>query len=112
MDGHLDWQFRPPPSEGTLAEFVHRRDGTGTYDPGMIALAEEVARELELPRARGCYAAVLGPAYETPAEVGMLRRLGADLVGMSTVPEVLAARQHGLSVLALSLVTNRATGLE
>jgi purine-nucleoside phosphorylase len=59
----------------------------------------------------GVYAALLGPAYETPAEIQALRRLGADAVGMSAVPEVLAARQLGVRVLAIATITNRAAGL-
>jgi purine-nucleoside phosphorylase len=59
----------------------------------------------------GVYAAVQGPSYETPAEVELLRRAGADAVGMSTVPEVLAARERGLRVVAISCLTNLASGL-
>jgi purine-nucleoside phosphorylase len=60
---------------------------------------------------RGTYAAVLGPSYETAAEVRMLAGLGADVVGMSTVPEVIAARANGLHCLVFSMVTNKGTGL-
>ncbi|MBT8402469.1 MAG: hypothetical protein KJP18_01350, partial [Gemmatimonadetes bacterium] len=63
------------------------------------------------PLARGVYVAVTGPSYETPAEVRMLGRLGADVVGMSTVPEVIAARASGMGCLGFSLVTNAAAGL-
>jgi purine-nucleoside phosphorylase len=70
-----------------------------------------VARERGIPMTRGTYAAVLGPSYETPAEVRALGAAGAHAVGMSTVPEVTVARALGLRVLAFSLITNRAAGL-
>jgi len=82
-----------------------------TFDEELCGGAQEVAACLGLSLREGCYAGVLGPAYETPAEVRMLRLLGADLVGMSTVPEVIAARALGLRVAGVSLVTNRAAGL-
>ena len=86
-------------------------DMTEAYDPGLGALLEEEAARLGIDLRRGVYAAVSGPSYETPAEVRMLRALGADLVGMSTVHEVIAARHMGLKVAAVSLVVNRAAGL-
>lgn len=76
------------------------------YDPWLRELAFEVASQHGLELRSGVYAGVVGPAYETPAEVAMLRALGADLVGMSTVLEVIAARACGLRVLGLSVVTN------
>lgn len=90
------------PLRGT-ASFV---DMTACYDEKLHARALAVARPLDLRIASGVYAAVLGPSYETPAEVRMLRALGADVVGMSTVPEAIAARALGLRVLAISAVTN------
>lgn len=81
-------------------------DMTGAYDPELRELAFEVAAQRGLQLRSGIYAGVIGPAYETPAEVAMLRTLGADLVGMSTVLEVIAARGRGLRVLGLSVVTN------
>jgi len=86
-------------------------DMSAAYDPGMGALLEEEARRLGIPLAAGVYAGLPGPSYETPAEIRMLARLGADLVGMSTVHEVIAARHMGLRTAALSLVTNMAAGL-
>ena len=74
--------------------------------------AREAAARLGIELTEGVYAAWLGPAFETPAEIRMLRALGADVVGMSLVPEVLAARHMGIRCLALSLVTNRAAGLQ
>ncbi|MBI3207731.1 MAG: purine-nucleoside phosphorylase [Candidatus Solibacter usitatus] len=73
--------------------------------------AKQVAAELHIPMAEGVYAALLGPNYETPAEIRYLRAIGADLVGMSTVPEVLAANHMGIKVLAVSCVTNMAAGI-
>jgi purine-nucleoside phosphorylase len=74
-----------------------------------IAVAE--ARSIGLELRRGVYAAMSGPSYETPAEVRMLRTLGADAVGMSTVPEAIVARQMGIRVLGLSCITNMAAGV-
>src|SRR5437879_12242830 len=78
------------------------------YDPGLLQLAEEVARKNGRLLKRVTLAAVTGPTYETPAEAHMLRVLGAQVVCMSTVPEVIVARSLGLRVLGLSLVTNMA----
>ena len=82
-------------------------DLTDTYDPDLIKLALSVDPTLRT----GVYAGVRGPAYETPAEIRMLRSMGAGLVGMSTVVEAIAARYLGLRVLGISLVTNVAAGL-
>jgi purine-nucleoside phosphorylase len=82
-------------------------DMTEAYDPSLRALARAVDPEL----LEGVYAGLLGPSYETPAEVRMLARLGADLVGMSTVLETIAARRRGARVLGISVPTNRAAGL-
>lgn len=86
-------------------------DMTEAYSPWMRATAAETARELGIHLQEGVYAAVLGPSYETPAEIRFLRAIGADLVGMSTVPEVIAANHLGMDVLAISCVTNVAAGL-
>ena len=86
-------------------------DMTEAYDRELLALAERVAREQGLELRRGVYAGLLGPTYETPAEVRMLRTLGADAVGMSTVLEVIAARHMGARVLGMSCITNIAAGL-
>ena len=86
-------------------------DMTRAFDPELIRVADEVASSLGFSLRRGVYAGLLGPAYETPAEVRMLRTLGADAVGMSTVLEVLAARQTGLGVLGISCISNLAAGL-
>ncbi|MBS3957683.1 MAG: purine-nucleoside phosphorylase [Clostridiales bacterium] len=80
----------------------------GAYDEDLRAHARAVAQREGIPYAEGVYAGVLGPAFETPAEVAALTRLGADAVGMSTVFETIAARHAGVRVVALSLITNTA----
>jgi purine-nucleoside phosphorylase len=86
-------------------------DMSDPYDQGFRAQAEAVALELGLAVSQGVYAALPGPSYETPAEIRMLSRLGADAVGMSTVPEVLVARAIGIRCLGISCITNLASGL-
>jgi purine-nucleoside phosphorylase len=86
-------------------------DMSAPYDPGWIRDAEICAGELGIPVKKGILAATCGPCYETPAEVKMLRQLGADAVCMSTVPEVIAAAQMGIRVLGISCVANPASGL-
>lgn len=86
-------------------------DLSDAYDPRLGALLGEAARASGVALRTGVYACMPGPSYETPAEVRMLRVLGADLVGMSTVPEVVVARHMGVPVAALSVVTNLAAGL-
>jgi purine-nucleoside phosphorylase len=86
-------------------------DLTEAYDRALLALAREAARAAGVTLHEGVYAALLGPSYETPAEIRMLRGLGADAVGMSTVPEVIALRQLGVSVGAISCITNLAAGI-
>ncbi len=86
-------------------------DLTRVYDRDLLKRAEAVARRLGFRLKRGVYAAMPGPSYETPAEVRMLRRLGADAVGMSTVPEAIAAAEAGARVLGISLITNKAAGV-
>jgi purine-nucleoside phosphorylase len=86
---------------------------TDTYTPALRALASEAARGLfGKPLREAVYAGMPGPSYETPAEVRMLRTLGAGLVGMSTIHEVIAGRHSGLKVLGLSLVANLAAGVK
>lgn len=95
-----------PGPEGGVP-FVPMRDA---YDPELREIARSVASEQHVSLVDGVYAGLLGPAFETPAEVRYLRGVGADVVGMSTVPEVIAARALGLRVLGFSLCTNAAAG--
>jgi purine-nucleoside phosphorylase len=86
-------------------------DMTQAYDPDFRQFVAEAGKKLQLTLHEGVYLALAGPNYETPAEIHAFRTLGADLVGMSTVPEVLAARHSGIRVLGISCVTNMAAGI-
>jgi purine-nucleoside phosphorylase len=86
-------------------------DMSTAYSPELARALDRAAAAAKVPLQRGVYCQLLGPSYETPAEIRMLRTLGADAVGMSTVPEVIAARHRNLPVAALSCITNRAAGL-
>ncbi len=86
-------------------------DMSAPYDPALLALMREAAAAAGVPVVEGVYAALLGPTYETPAEVRMFERLGADAVGMSTVPEVIVARAIGMRVAGVSCITNLACGI-
>ena len=81
------------------------------YSPRLRKIAAEEAQRLGIALAFGVYACLPGPSYETPAEIRMLRTLGADVVGKSQVPEAIVARHSGMEVLALALVTNAAAGV-
>ncbi|ABS60238.1 purine-nucleoside phosphorylase [Fervidobacterium nodosum] len=83
-------------------------DMSNAYDKSLREIAKQVAKELDIPVYEGVYVAVAGPNFETPAELRMLRWMGADAVGMSTVPEVIAAAHSGTKVLAISAITDRA----
>ncbi|MBO4570670.1 MAG: purine nucleoside phosphorylase I, inosine and guanosine-specific [Bacteroidales bacterium] len=86
-------------------------DMSCAYDQEIIAKAEEIARKLKIRVRRGVYLANTGPSYETPAEIRFYRTIGADAVGMSTVPEVLVARHCGLKVFGMSIITNEANSI-
>ena len=111
VDDHINLSFRAPLA-GPVAEGEQQfPDMSRLYDPELMALAETAALEAGVPLTRGTYGWVGGPNFETPAEVRVLRAAGADVVGMSTVPEVTVARAGGQRVLAFSVVTNHASGL-
>jgi purine-nucleoside phosphorylase len=86
-------------------------DMTEVYSSRLRQLADEAGRAIGITLSHGVYAALLGPSYETPAEIRYLRAIGADAVGMSTVPEAIAARHMGLDVLGISCITNMAAGV-
>jgi purine-nucleoside phosphorylase len=84
---------------------------THVYSPRLRKIADEAAAELSLAIQHGVYVAVLGPSYETPAEIRAFRTLGADAVGMSTAPEAIVARHMQMEVLGISCITNAAAGV-
>ena len=86
-------------------------DMSTVYSPRLRKIADEAGRDMSLVLPHGVYVALLGPSYETPAEIRYLRTIGADAVGMSTVPEALAARHMGMEVLGISCISNMAAGV-
>ncbi|HSM85744.1 MAG TPA: purine-nucleoside phosphorylase [Candidatus Limnocylindrales bacterium] len=97
-----------PEGESFGPRFIDMSDA---YSKAYRAMALEAGKKLGIELGEGVYAGLPGPSYETPAEIRFLRTIGADLVGMSTVAEVIAARQMGMKVLAISCVTNMAAGI-
>ena len=87
-------------------------DMSAAYTPRLRALAREAAKAEKIDLKEGVYVAALGPSYETPAEIRAFRAMGADIVGMSTVPEVIAAAHAGMDVLGVSIATNLAAGVD
>lgn len=112
ISDHINLQGVNPlmgPNDDTLGPRFP--DMSEAYSREYREAAKQVARELCIPIREGVYAAMLGPSYETPAEIRFLRAIGADVVGMSTVPEVIVANHMGLKVLGISCVTNMAAGV-
>ena len=112
MDDHINLLGSNPlvgPNEDQFG--VRFPDMTEVYSKRLRALAGGVARAQGLPIGHGVYVAVHGPSYETPAEIRFFRTIGADAVGMSTVPEAIVARQMGVDVLGISCITNAAAGV-
>ncbi len=112
LSDHINLQCNNPLNGPNDDRFGPRfPDMTEAYCRGYRQVAMAAAGELGIDLKEGVYAALAGPSYETPAEIRYLRAIGADLVGMSTVPEVIVARHMGIRVLAISCVTNMAAGL-
>jgi purine-nucleoside phosphorylase len=107
---HLNLTGRSPLTGAVLPGEERFPDMTVAYDADLRGLAKAAAHAQGIPLAEGVYAGLLGPTYETPAEVDWLERVGADAVGMSTVLEVIAARARGMRCLGFSTVTNLAAG--
>lgn len=108
---HINLAWRNPLAGPVARHETRFPDMSAPYDPDLIAALRAAGAAAGIALGEGVYAAVLGPSYETPAEIRMLERLGADAVGMSTVPEVIAARALGLPVAGVSVITNPAAGL-
>lgn len=112
ISDHLNLMGMNPltgPNDATLGpRFL---DMTSAYDAGLRAKARDAGKKLGFALQEGVYCGLLGPTYETPAEIRMLRTLGADAVGMSTVPETIVARHRGLKVLGISFISNAAAGM-
>ena len=112
IEDHLNLTGENPLIGENLDAFGDRFfDMTAAYDRDYRAIAKAAAEELDIPLAAGVYAWLTGPNFETPAEIRYLRTIGADAVGMSTVPEVLVARHSGIRVLGISCITNLAAGM-
>jgi purine-nucleoside phosphorylase len=112
ISDHINLMSRNPlagPNDDSLGPRFP--DMSDAYSPALREKANAAAASLRIALHEGVYAALLGPNYETPAEIRFLRTIGADLVGMSTVPEVLAARHMGVECVAISCVTNMAAGI-
>ena len=107
LDDHINLLGENPLTGPNLDALGPRfPDMSRAYDPELQEIAISSAMELGIPLRRGVYVAVAGPNLETRAEYRMLRRIGADVVGMSTVPEVIVARHQGLRVLGLAIITD------
>ncbi|MGQ0539390.1 MAG: purine-nucleoside phosphorylase [Gemmatimonadaceae bacterium] len=111
ISDHINLTFRNPLAGPVLPGEERFPDMSQPYDAELQTVLREAASAAGVRLESGVYAALLGPSYETPAEVRMLERLGADAVGMSTVPEVIVARALGLRCAAISCITNPAAGL-
>jgi purine-nucleoside phosphorylase len=107
---HVNLTFRNPLIGPVLPGEERFPDMSAPYDGALRSLAREVASSRKVPLEEGVYLQVLGPSYETPAEVRMAERLGADAIGMSTAVEVVVARAQGMRCLAFSTITNPASG--
>lgn len=111
IEDHLNLMWRTPLAGAARSGEARFPDMSAPYDPILIRVLQDSALECGIPVTSGVYAALMGPAYETPAEIRMLEKLGAHAVGMSTVPEVLVARALGMRVAGVSCITNVAAGL-
>lgn len=109
---HINWLYANPlagPNDDALG--TRFPDMSEPYSERLLQVAEDAAYRMGIHLREGVYLATSGPSYETPAEIRMMRKLGADAVGMSTVPEVIAARHSGIEVLGISCISNAGAGI-
>lgn len=112
INDHINFTGQNPLIGPNLSQFGPRfPDMSRAYDRDYMALTEKIAKKQNLDIKKGVYAMYTGPSYETPAEIKSYRILGADAIGMSTVPEVIAANHAGMRVLGISCITNMASGI-
>jgi len=113
LEDHINLMAKNPLIGPNISELGPRfPDMTEAYDPELRQIFYKASLEVGKEMKKGIYVALLGPTYETPAEIKMLRIIGADMVGMSTVPESIAANHLGLKVCGISCITNMAAGIE
>lgn len=112
IEDHINW-LHSNPLMGPNAEEIGTRfpDMSLAYHPDLLATAEQAAADCQINIQKGVYLATSGPSYETPAEIRMMRTMGADAAGMSTVPEVISANHAGMKVLGISCISNLAAGI-
>jgi purine-nucleoside phosphorylase len=112
IDDHINLTGHNPLAGENDERFgVRFPDMTEVYSRRLRRVADEAGRSIDFPLSHGVYAALMGPSYETPAEIRYLRTIGADAVGMSTVPEAIVARHMKMEVLGISCITNMAAGV-
>lgn len=111
LTDHINLMGANPLRGEAIAGLPRFVDLTQAYDPGLCRLLRAAGKECKVKLQSGVYLAVSGPSYETPAEIRAFARLGADAVGMSTVPEAIVARQCGVNVAGVSCITNLAAGI-
>ena len=105
LDSHIDMTFRGRTTE------IQKKTGPNYYDPQLLNIATDEMRSLNIPVRKGTYGWTLGPTYETPSEVQLLKQHGVSAVGMSTVPEIERAHELDLNLLSIACLTNYAVGI-
>jgi purine-nucleoside phosphorylase len=111
IDNHINFTFKSPIKDLPADNFNSDRSHTEFYDTSLLKRISEITEKFGIDFKKGTYLWTLGPSYETPAEIQAFKKLGADMVGMSTVPEVITASHLGMKVIGISLISNYASGI-